>query len=204
MILQYLIPCRMLAGSLPSSTLLARFPSLSALYSPFITAIRKGDVRSYDAALATPMLEKALVKNGTYLAVERAREISLRGLLKLVYRCKDQKSRISIEDFHKALLFVGVKVDLLEAEWLVATQIAKVRRIGGGECDMSKRGEEAVADSRNCHFEGLSSRLHFSFAYDDCSISAKSISKAADDCRRLKGKEGRSSTHNPATTTINV
>jgi hypothetical protein len=127
MILQYLIPCRLLAGSLPSSSLLARFPSLSALYSPFITAIRRGDVQSYDAALATPTLEKALVKNGTYLAIERAREISLRGLLKLVYRCKDSKSRISIEDFHKALLFVGVKVDLLETEWLVATQISKVR-----------------------------------------------------------------------------
>jgi hypothetical protein len=78
------------------------------------------------------MLEKGLVKNGTYLAIERAREISLRGLLKLVYRCKEHKSRISIEEFHRALLFVGVKVDLLEAEWLVATQIAKVSLGGGG------------------------------------------------------------------------
>lgn len=133
MILQYLIPCRLLTGSLPSSKLLARYPSLSALYSPFISAIRRGDVRSYDAALATPMLEKALVKNGTYLAFERAREISIRGLLKLVYHCKDQKSRISIEDFHRALTFVGLKVDLLEAEWLVATQIAKVRNRGEAE-----------------------------------------------------------------------
>ena len=130
MILQYLIPCRLLAGTLPSSVLLARFPSLAALYSPFITAIRRGDVQAYDAALATPMLEKALVKNGTYLAIERAREICLRGLLKLVYRCKDLQSRISIDDFHRALVFVGIKVDRLETEWLVATQIAKVSSAG--------------------------------------------------------------------------
>jgi hypothetical protein len=116
----------MLMGSLPSASLLAGFPSLSALYKPFLTAIRSGNVRAYDAALSSPLLEKALVKNGTYLAIERAREISLRGLLKLVYRCKDGKSRITIQDFHEALLFVGVKVDLLETEWLVATQIAKV------------------------------------------------------------------------------
>lgn len=127
MILQYLIPCRMLMGLLPSATLLNGFPSLSALYRPFVTAIRSGNVRAYDAALCTPLLEKALVKNGTYLAIERAREISLRGLLKLVYRCKDGKSRITVQDFHRALLFVGVEVDLLETEWLVATQIAKVR-----------------------------------------------------------------------------
>ena len=125
MILQYLIPCRMLAGKLPSQALLSRFPSLSALYSPFLSAIRRGNIHAYDTALASPALEKALVKNGTYLAIEKAREISLRGLLKLVYRCKDGKSRISIEEFHRALLFVGVKVDLLETEWLVASQIAK-------------------------------------------------------------------------------
>lgn len=128
MILQYLIPCRILAGSLPSLALFARFPSLSALYSPFVNAIRRGDVQAFDLALATPALEKALVRNGTYLAIERAREISLRGLLKLVYRCKDNNSRITIAQFHKALSFVGVKVDLSETEWLVATQIAKVRK----------------------------------------------------------------------------
>lgn len=126
MILQYLIPCRILSGSLPSSRLLSKFPSLQAIYMPFVIAIRQGDVRSFDLALATPHLEKALVKNGTYLCIERAREITLRGLLKRVYRCRDGKSRISIEEFHRALLFVGVNGDLLETEWLVATQIAKV------------------------------------------------------------------------------
>lgn len=106
--------------------LMTFFPRLANLYDSFIFAIRTSDVRSYDRSLALSTVERALVQNGTYLAIERAREICLRGLLKRVYRCKDRNSRIALQDFHCALRFVGVESELLETEWLVATQIAKV------------------------------------------------------------------------------
>lgn len=125
MILRYLVPCRLLRGIVLNDSFLSTFPKLFALYGGFIKAIKTGDVRSYDSILETPVMERGLVQIGTYLAIERAREICLRGLLKRVYQSKDCNSRIPIMDFHHALRFVGVELELLETEWLVASQIAK-------------------------------------------------------------------------------
>ncbi len=50
-ILAYLIPLRILKGHLPSPELLNRFPLLRDIFSPFIAAIRQGDLRAYDQAL---------------------------------------------------------------------------------------------------------------------------------------------------------
>lgn len=183
MILQFLIPCRLLRGTLPSKRLLSRFPRLTALFSPFVTAIRKGDVQSYDATLGAPAIERALVQNGIYLAVERAREICLRGLLKRVYRCKDKSSRIAIEDFHTALRFVGVQIELLETEWLVATQIAKVRCGDGSQdrrFDLLLQGCTMLMSLLTgipllpCirHSLGLSSWLYLPWAHDDGLVRA--------------------------------
>ncbi|PWN35787.1 protein CSN12 [Meira miltonrushii] len=125
MILRYLVPCRLLRGIVSNDSFLSTFPKLSTLYGGFIKAIKTGDVRSYDTILETPVMERGLVQIGTYLAIERAREICLRGLLKRVYLSKDCNSRIPLMDFHHALRFVGVELELLETEWLVASQIAK-------------------------------------------------------------------------------
>lgn len=125
LILKYLIPCRLLRGSLPSQRLLRPFPSLSALYLPFVRSFRRGDVRSYDEALSEPRTERALVEAGTYLAMERGREGCLRGLFRRVYQAKEKQTRISIDTFHRALRFVGVDVEPEETEWFVAQQIAK-------------------------------------------------------------------------------
>lgn len=125
MILRYLVPCRLLRGIILNDSVLNTFPKLSILYGGFIRAIRNGDVRSYDSILETASMERGLVQIGTYLAIERAREICLRGLFKRVYQSKDCNSRIPIMDFHHALRFVGVELELLETEWLVASQIAK-------------------------------------------------------------------------------
>lgn len=81
-ILAYLIPLRILRGHIPSRELLERFPVLDDLYSPFIAAIRSGDVRSYDATLER--FEKHLVDLNLYLTMERAREITIRGLFRRV------------------------------------------------------------------------------------------------------------------------
>ena len=81
-ILTYLIPLRILRGHLPTTDLLKRFPVLDELYSPFISAIRKGDIQGFDAALDKS--ERRLVDLNIWLTLEKAREICIRGLFRRV------------------------------------------------------------------------------------------------------------------------
>lgn len=80
LILDYLIPLLLLRGSRPSDKLLQRQPAHRALFLPFIVAMKEGNVRSYDAQLERE--EKRLMERGTWLVVERAREVCVRRLLK--------------------------------------------------------------------------------------------------------------------------
>ncbi len=73
----------MFRGHLPSRELLQRFPVLEDLYTPFITAIRTGDIRSYDATL--DRFERRLVDLNLWLTLDRARELCIRGLFRRVY-----------------------------------------------------------------------------------------------------------------------
>ena len=82
-ILTYLIPLRILRGHLPTADLLKRFPGLDELYSPFISAIRKGDIQGFDTALDKS--ERRLVDLNIWLTLEKAREICIRGLFRRVY-----------------------------------------------------------------------------------------------------------------------
>ena len=81
-ILTYLIPLRILRGHLPTPDLLSRFPVLAEIFTPFINAIRKGDVRAYDVALER--WSTRLIEAGLWVVVERGRESCLRGLFRRV------------------------------------------------------------------------------------------------------------------------
>jgi hypothetical protein len=147
-ILAYLIPLRMLKGNLPSALLLSRFPNISTIYTPFINAIRAGDVQGYDRALEENELK--LLDLNLWVSVEKARELCLRGLFRKVYvplafisalildefrRCLypfpsswlavDKSTRMPISLFHTGLQVAGVHVDLEEAECYVANMIYK-------------------------------------------------------------------------------
>jgi hypothetical protein len=80
LILTYLVPLRLIRGSLPSRALLSAYPRLDELFTPFIDAIQQGDIAAYDEALE--WAQPRLVEMKTYLAVERAREICMRTLFK--------------------------------------------------------------------------------------------------------------------------
>ncbi|KAI0722733.1 hypothetical protein C8Q76DRAFT_835904 [Earliella scabrosa] len=123
-ILTYLIPLRLFRGHLPSRELLERFPVLDDLYSPFIAAIRKGDIRSYDATL--DQYERRLVDLNLYLTLEKARELCIRGLFRRVWIAAEKSTRIPVSMFHAALLIAGTE-DMAseEAECLVANMIYK-------------------------------------------------------------------------------
>jgi len=73
----------MLRGHLPSSELLNRFPLLRELFSPFIAAIRVGDLKAYDHAL--DVWEIRLLELNLWLSLEKARELCIRGLFRRVY-----------------------------------------------------------------------------------------------------------------------
>jgi len=121
LILTYLIPLQMLRGRLPSRVLLSKFPRLEQLYTPFVLAIRSGDVKRYDSVLAWG--EQHLVSLNVWLCVEKAREICVRGLLKKVWRAAAQPTRLPISLVHRALQMSGIEVAVEEAECIIANMI---------------------------------------------------------------------------------
>ncbi|KAG8932094.1 COP9 signalosome (CSN) subunit [Tulasnella sp. 417] len=123
LILNYLIPLRLMRGNLPSPGLLHLFPRLQELYTPFLQALRSGNVTEYDAAL--DWAEPRLVEMGVYLAVEKAREICMRGLFRKVWKLLNKDSRIQIEQFHKAFRLSGQDMPMEETECLLANMIFK-------------------------------------------------------------------------------
>jgi len=122
-ILAYLIPLRILRGHLPSKELLNRFPVLDDLYSPFIVAIRAGNIKAYDSALMK--FERRLVELNLWLTLERARELCIRGLFRRVWVASQRGTRIPISLFHASLNIAGMEVSQEEAECLVANMIYK-------------------------------------------------------------------------------
>lgn len=80
LILTYLIPLNLLTTRFPHPSVLARYPRLQETYSPFISAIKSGNMREYDERLE--WAQPRLVGMSTYLVVERAREGCLRVLFK--------------------------------------------------------------------------------------------------------------------------
>ncbi|THV08156.1 hypothetical protein K435DRAFT_707751 [Dendrothele bispora CBS 962.96] len=122
-VLTYLLPLRLLKGQLPSDELLSRFPIIRELFEPFISAIRKGDVATFDKALEH--WEKKLLELNLWLTLEKAREICLRGLFRKVYVVSSFSSRIPISLFHSGLRIAGIEVDQEETECLLANMIYK-------------------------------------------------------------------------------
>ncbi|GJJ76217.1 COP9 signalosome complex subunit 12 [Entomortierella parvispora] len=123
LILHYLIPTKLLHGSLPSARMLKEFPELSGLYFPIAKAIRTGNVRLFDEALTQG--GSRLIGLGTYLTVERSRGVAVRTLFKKVYNCLGKINKINVDSFKTALEFVGVSAETEEVECMLANMIAQ-------------------------------------------------------------------------------
>jgi hypothetical protein len=80
-------------GTLPALSTLQEHPNLRLIYVPLREAIVAGDVKKYDDTLL--WAEKRLLARGTYLAVESAREVCLRRLLKKM--CGDSTSMSTLK-----------------------------------------------------------------------------------------------------------
>ncbi|ORY31023.1 hypothetical protein BCR39DRAFT_527825 [Naematelia encephala] len=121
LILTYLIPLHLLRGSLPTPALISQHPRLQLLFSPFLDALKSGNVRAYDERLE--WAQPRLVGMSVYLTVERAREVCLRGLFKKAWIASDKSTRMPIETFRIALALHGVEVDADEVECMVANMV---------------------------------------------------------------------------------
>ncbi|KAF7725375.1 COP9 signalosome (CSN) subunit [Apophysomyces ossiformis] len=82
LILQTLLPIRLMRGVLPTRTLLERFPKARHTYGALADALKCGDVKGFNEALVAS--EAVLIRQGTYFAVEKAQSIVIRQLFRKV------------------------------------------------------------------------------------------------------------------------
>ncbi|KAF9420084.1 COP9 signalosome (CSN) subunit [Entomortierella beljakovae] len=123
LILHYLIPAKLLRGSLPSARILEEFPELATLYGPLINGIKSGNLQMFDEGLSQGADQ--FMAMGTYLTVEVSRGLAIRTLFKKVYLISGS-SRLDVSQFQAALAFVGVVADLDEVECILANMIYKM------------------------------------------------------------------------------
>lgn len=131
LILLHLVPARLSIGVFPSLRLSNHFPRIKTLFGPFIKAIRQGDVKAYDLALerlqSTQVGIRGGVDVGVWMALERGRQVCVRGLLRGVWVASDKASRIPTSAFLIALHSQGLAdIDQDEVECLLANMIYKV------------------------------------------------------------------------------
>ncbi|KAI5785887.1 hypothetical protein EDC01DRAFT_692859 [Geopyxis carbonaria] len=104
LILTYLIPAHLMTThQLPSQSTFAAHPRLAPLFAPIAAAIRAGNLLAFERALAAH--EDTFVRRRIYLTLERARDICLRNLFRRVFVLGGRKTRISVEEFRRAMGF---------------------------------------------------------------------------------------------------
>jgi COP9 signalosome complex subunit 12 len=150
-ILTYLIPAHVLNHQqLPSSSMLAKQPTLSKSLTPIFKAIKQGNLHAFDTALSEA--EAELVHRRIYLTMERTRDLCMRNLFRKVFinagfeepkegttDAKVRRTRIKIEEFEAAMRVAyrgsDEMVDRDEVECFLANMIYKVsfEYLGGKE-----------------------------------------------------------------------
>ena len=119
-ILQYLVPVRMLSGSLPSSGLLEQH-GLVREFAGAAAAIRTGDLEGFDAALRDNF--DGFVRAGTYLLMEKMRSLVHRALLRRVHAIRGGHHQVHLRDFLTCLRMSNEGATMDEAECIVANLI---------------------------------------------------------------------------------
>jgi hypothetical protein len=107
--LQILIPSNILKGFIPSDLLFNQYPSLS-VYSKITTAIRTGNLSLFDKTFEKN--QTIFIKWGTWLALERARILVIRQLIRNTWIILDRPSRISADILKKCISLSMNKLDV--------------------------------------------------------------------------------------------
>ncbi|CAK5264031.1 unnamed protein product [Mycena citricolor] len=88
-----------------------------------IGPIRASDISAFDRAIE--LRKTRLIELNLLLALERARELCVRGLFRKAWIISEKTTRMPIALFHSALEVSGITVGVEEAECLVANMIYK-------------------------------------------------------------------------------
>ncbi|TDH70920.1 uncharacterized protein CCR75_008829 [Bremia lactucae] len=121
MILQFLVPVKLLLGIMPSPQLLAEF-SLEE-YTGLTDAIRDGNLHLFTEYLA--QYQESFIQQGVYLLIEKLRLLVLRNLFKKVYMIQ-QNHQLQMQDFQIALSVAsGHSMDVDEIECVLTNLIFK-------------------------------------------------------------------------------
>lgn len=97
-------------------------------------SLRKGDLKKFDDAMH--LYEHSFIRQGTYLLLERCRTICYRNLLKRIHLVVGSHF-LSLDNVIHTFQWLGMRVDLDEAECIIANLIYK--RIIRGYIHHSKR-----------------------------------------------------------------
>ena len=128
LILKYLIPVGLLLGRLPSGSLAREYGAVLGPYLPIAESLRSGNVGAFYSVMQDQ--RNRLVKDGTYLLLEKLQASVYRRLLKQVYFVHAQAepakaAQIPLVLYARALKIAGVNLDMSEIECIIANLIVR-------------------------------------------------------------------------------
>jgi nuclear mRNA export protein PCID2/THP1 len=124
LVLLYLIPARILRGTLPSRRLLKGYNMF--WYEDISRALRTGNLRLFDEAVERH--EQFFIRKGLYLAIEKMRSLVYRSLCSKLYNArvamaKVDPHKVKLEDVQLSLRVCGVEMSKDEVECILANLI---------------------------------------------------------------------------------
>lgn len=128
LILKYLIPVGLLLGRLPSAKLAQQYEGILRPYLPLAESLRSGNIGMFYDAMKRQ--RDILVKDGTYLLLEKLQAAVYRRLLRKVWIIHAQQepakaAQIPLSMFATALKVSGVDIDMDEIECIAANLISR-------------------------------------------------------------------------------
>lgn len=128
LILKYLIPVGLLLGRLPSSKLVQKYQGILGPYVPLAESLRSGNIGMFYETMEAQ--RNVLVKDGTYLLLEKLQASVYRRLLRKVWIIHAQQepgkaAQIPLSMFDTALTIAGMNIGMDEIECIAANLISR-------------------------------------------------------------------------------
>lgn len=128
LILKYLIPVGLLLGRLPSPRLVQRYHGILGPYVPLAESLRSGNIGMFYETMREQ--RDVLVKDGTYLLLEKLQASVYRRLLRNVWiihaqQEPDKAAQIPLSMFETALNVAGMSIEMDEIECIAANLISR-------------------------------------------------------------------------------
>lgn len=124
LVLRYLVPVKLILGKCPTKRLLDKYGLEE--YKNVVEAVKRGNVRQLNDALEQHQV--VFIMQGTFLVLEKLRNIVLRTLFQKVHAISAEKNpakatQVSLQLFLEALNWCGCGMDIDEVECIVANLI---------------------------------------------------------------------------------